>query len=287
MSLRDPIATTIAAYEAELALEAKLLARAKKSEVALRRTLERSAAGVLEAAFSPAKALSLASAGWSLATGAVGLGGRGGAKSKGGRATAGRQVLEAAAMLEASGDPEYLPASLQLQVGAIEKIIRDAFVPDAGLAALVRERVREEARRAYLVPAAAGEKKATLGMISEMVGILRKVLLAGEPQASAFVESRFRPVLARHRGERTPTAELLASRTLQKWLEDSRMQYRNPLAHGETIELTSRSYRGFCTRAWAASSVEEFLAEGVSPRLVKAEQPGWASMLDSTTRRKS
>ena len=276
MAALHPVALSIAAYDAELALEAKLLAQGRKSEAALQKLLARSAMGAMDAVLSPTKVFSFARAGWGVVASAAGVGITGAKVGKGRSSGKGRQPLEVAAMLESSGDTGYLPASLQLQVAAIERIVRDAFRPDEALAELVRDHVGGEARRDYLVRAAAGQGPLSLGMLCEFVGILRKRLLAKEPRASSFVKARFQPVVSRHRGEHLPTAALLASQALQRWLQHFRAEYRNPLAHGESIPVTGRSYahappvgpappfRGFSRNA-PKSSATMGTCRGVSP----------------------
>ncbi len=173
-----------------------------------------------------------------------------------------------------------------LQSLRIEELLHQRFLraADQSLSEVVRSHVDFTGAREAIASFITGESKATLWTVQcWLIGFVRAVR-AGETSAHEFLAARFMSPTSRYKDEQAETAELLSRSGLPRFVGRMRERYRNPLAHGTPMSVSSEDYARFCDTAYATESVTQWLDLGVSPSWHATQSPGWISVVVAAAR---
>ncbi len=119
----------------------------------------------------------------------------------------------------------------------------------------------------------------TLALVHVWVIGLRRAIEGHDPTATEWVQRRFAPESGRYVGEAKPTIEMLSERSLCKFIDVFRAQYRNPSAHGSGGVMSLAQYSRWCDFAFATQTLGQWFKVGVAPRIYSPDNIGWVSLL--------
>jgi hypothetical protein len=173
-----------------------------------------------------------------------------------------------------------------LQSLRIEELLHQRFLraADQSLSEVVRSHVDFTGAREAITSFITGESKATLWTVQcWLIGFARAVR-AGETTAHEFLTARFVSPTSRYKDEHVITAEFLSRSGLPRFVGRMRERFRNPLAHGTPMTVSSEDYARFCDAAYATESVTQWLDLGVSPLWHPTQSAGWISVVVAAAR---